>query len=363
MNIKKTIKEFEIKMLEDIISGNDNCTEGYTKCGMLNKKDTYLCLKLTKDEECPINSIIINNMSGILDNYKKFKLGDKYIHFSNNATNNYILENFSFTGNEIANSLDSIPIKKFISYNPNIKKYSNYSNVYLNGEYYTINLNKTEIKNMVERNEKKKKIYSKEKIDGINSNLKKNISVIKNLGLVLLFLIIFFPIIIYIYFSTKEKDFCNLMDSETKTNNICEVIFAVIGLSIAFVMSRICCSLCFKGEFQLKKFAFMLILAFSPILIISIIILIFIINKKSEYTNYLSMEIMEDFLNGNIYDTSINNFNIEFIALIFIMVIFIIYTISIVLIFMFSFTKKENIIHDNENDTYEAPYYEISKNK
>ena len=37
------------------------------------------------------------------------------------------------TGNEIANSLDSIPIKKFISYNPNIKKYSNYSNVYLNG--------------------------------------------------------------------------------------------------------------------------------------------------------------------------------------------------------------------------------------
>ena len=72
-------KTFEIKIFNDIISHEEICSLGYKKCGLVNSNDS-LCLKL--DEACPINKVLINNNEEY-GNYKSFKLGDKYIHYSN----------------------------------------------------------------------------------------------------------------------------------------------------------------------------------------------------------------------------------------------------------------------------------------
>ena len=202
----------------------------------------------------------------------------------------------------------------------------------------------------------------------MNLNMDNYTSVIKTLGIVMFVLTACFPINIYLYFYTREREPCVFMDSLDDENNICTICFGIIILGILWIYSRISCALCFMGDFHLKRFAFMICLIFSPIFIISIIILVFILIQKSEYNDYLSMEFIEDFLDRNIYDSLIINYNRDIIVLIFTMSIYIIYAISLFLIFIISFNKKDNIVNynnnhnGNDNDIYEKPYYEVGEN-
>ena len=68
----------------------ENCTEGYKKCGKLDDMDNYLCLP--KDEPCPVNDIkILDEKDDNLTDYKSYKIGDKYLYFTNTSTENPLI--------------------------------------------------------------------------------------------------------------------------------------------------------------------------------------------------------------------------------------------------------------------------------
>ena len=43
----------------DIVPKDKDCKYGYKKCGIVNEQKDYLCLKIDKQFECPINEIIV----------------------------------------------------------------------------------------------------------------------------------------------------------------------------------------------------------------------------------------------------------------------------------------------------------------
>ena len=80
---------------------NEKCQFGTKKCGIINSNKDILCLnESTYKFKCPINEIIISSNNNPPDNnyhYKKFKMGDKFIFFTNEKTDNYIIKDFYIT--------------------------------------------------------------------------------------------------------------------------------------------------------------------------------------------------------------------------------------------------------------------------
>ena len=341
--VKITEKEFEIEMLEDIKSENENCRDGYTKCGMINTEDTYLCLKLAQGEKCPVNDIIINDEPILNDfEYKTFELGDRYIHFTHDFSTNYILTGFKIDEKIIESALDSVPFEELRSYNPNIWDYWYIKNVSLTGKFYETK-NRTEIRKLVIENEK-----NKDKINEMNNNMEKNKSALKSLSIAIFVLTTFFPINIGIYFATANKKDCSYLDALNNSKTIWEAICGCIFLGLFWIYFRYSCELCFKGRVIIKQFAFMLLLIFSPIFIGSFACLIMIILKKSQYNDYLSMEYINEFQNGDIFNTLINNYNREFVSLLIAILIFVVYIIILLFIFLVCSCDKDN--HDDYSD-------------
>ena len=85
-----------IKLLDYSINKNEKCKEGYKDCGYIDTLKHKLCLK----EKCPINKIEISNSikppnDGL--NYKTLNLkNNKYLHFTNEDGNNYIISSIKF---------------------------------------------------------------------------------------------------------------------------------------------------------------------------------------------------------------------------------------------------------------------------
>ena len=68
--------------LNSSVLENQECQNGYKKCGKLDNMGNYLCLP--KDEECPINDIIISNRKRYdLTNYNNITIDDKYFYYTN----------------------------------------------------------------------------------------------------------------------------------------------------------------------------------------------------------------------------------------------------------------------------------------
>ena len=80
------------------VKKGENCEKDKKKCGYLNE-DLVLCLN--DGETCPINDIIINNLTDYSDGnikYNKIRFIDgKYIHFTNKKTDNQILFDLLFS--------------------------------------------------------------------------------------------------------------------------------------------------------------------------------------------------------------------------------------------------------------------------
>ena len=96
-------------LLKNTISKKKKCPKTKKSCGLLNK-DIRLCLPI--EEECPINDIIINNQSTYSENsinYKSVTFGDKYIHYTNEKTDNDIIFNLSLS---IENPLSKIETRE-----------------------------------------------------------------------------------------------------------------------------------------------------------------------------------------------------------------------------------------------------------
>lgn len=72
------------------VGKNEDCKNGYKKCGKLDETGNYLCLP--EGESCPINDIfIIDEKNDSLVDYKEYPIGNKYLYFTNKAIENPII--------------------------------------------------------------------------------------------------------------------------------------------------------------------------------------------------------------------------------------------------------------------------------
>ena len=168
--MKKYTRTFEIELLKDVISYENNCSEGYKKCGKVNEYGDMLCLKLKEDEKCPINHIIINYNSNKSDDYQTFELGDKYVHFTTDKLLGNILTNITADEKKEKTYLDSASIKELKKYNPDI--WSGYRNIflYLIADSYTLPA-KEELEDLIINYERREE-YNSEKILEMNQKAK-----------------------------------------------------------------------------------------------------------------------------------------------------------------------------------------------
>ena len=158
------------------VGKNENCTNGYKRCGKLDDLDNYICI--SENEVCSINDIFISkdkNLTGY-ESYQKYALNDnKYIYFTNNSDKpiitklkttegklcvgkgyyhtdypQFILDdNFNLYGcrykimesiyDESIIELDSMTKTELYNYS-NISMYSRYNN-YSQYPYYSLNAN------------------------------------------------------------------------------------------------------------------------------------------------------------------------------------------------------------------------------
>ena len=86
---KKEINGYKHYFQNSILKG-ENCSEGYKNCGKLDDMDNYLCLPI--NESCPINDIkILDERNDNLTDYESYKIGGKYLYFTNTSTESPII--------------------------------------------------------------------------------------------------------------------------------------------------------------------------------------------------------------------------------------------------------------------------------
>ena len=207
------------KYFTDSVGVDENCPNGYKKCGKLDDMGNYLCLP--QGESCPINDIQTSNLKNdslIEKGYEEYEIGDKYLYFTNKSENplitklkiaeeklcagkgyyytsypQFILdENFGLYGcrykisgslyDDTVSKLD-IMTKNELFTNNNFSMYSRYNNsceypyFSLNAEMFLypkryIGFNKKCLKeNHIDIGNK---IFQSDHIDSINNNLLKN---------------------------------------------------------------------------------------------------------------------------------------------------------------------------------------------
>lgn len=108
----KYYNKTEINPYYQIKPQNEKCQFGTKKCGIINSNKDILCLnESTYKFKCPINEIIISSNNNPPDNsynYKKYPMGDKFIFYTNEKTDNYIVKdlyiNFDIDNKNFKNS-------------------------------------------------------------------------------------------------------------------------------------------------------------------------------------------------------------------------------------------------------------------
>ena len=88
--------------LENAVSSDKECANGYKQCGILDSLGNKLCLE--EEEECPLNFLLINNeeTTDLPYDIETIKLDEKkYLHYSHMAINLPIIIDFQLSDNEI----------------------------------------------------------------------------------------------------------------------------------------------------------------------------------------------------------------------------------------------------------------------
>ena len=318
-------KAFKIEILKDIIWREENCAFGYKKCGLVNSNDS-LCLKLGENEACPINHILIDS-SEEYNNYKSFKLGDKYIHYSNEEIDNYLLEKFNITDELLDTTLDEDTFHNLCEYNPEIWHYYR-GNAYLNGEYYFLQ-NKENFKQLIENYNKITKMYNQNKINDMNKKIENK--AIMSLGIVIFVLTVFIIIDIGIYFPLEGTDLeeC-LKGSKISDPNPCAICFGFLFLGLCFCFFRYSCEICLGIERNQKRLSIVFFFIFLPELILALISMGFALYKKIKIDDYLSMEYIELFIKNDVKSVQ-DNLDRVIILIIINIAIFVLYPILILI--------------------------------
>ena len=301
MKIKR--KKFEIEILKDVIWKEDNCRLGYKKCGLVNSNDS-LCLKLGENEACPINKIFIDN-NETFGNCKTFKLGEKYIHFSNEEIDDYFFMRFNITDRSLKTTLDKDSFENLHKYNPDVWNY--YGTAYLNAEYFSLQ-NKENFEKLIEDYKIITEIYNRETIDDMNEKMGNK--TIMALGIIIFVLTTFFIIDIGLYFAFKNQkdgdclknaDFSKgVSASQNPCGAVCGLLIAMICLATFWCFFRYSCEPCLGRELNQKKLSIALLLIFFPELILAVLSMVFAFMKKNKIDDYLSMEYIDMFQNESV---------------------------------------------------------------
>lgn len=346
--MKKEIKEFEINIFTDIISEDEKCPSGKTKCGKINDMYEYLCLKLDENGKCPINRIYIdeNNISPT-ESYKTFQFGDKYIHYSNEENERNIIKNLNITETKLKTGIDKDDINNITEYNqetiPYVKGF-----VYLNRDILILPY-KEDIENLKKKNNKNVDIYE------MNSKFKGNSLYI--LSIIIFSLTIFIPLDIGLYFLLKEfkcgslwgKDgdncedaFCRDCNNEEDCRRCLSCFILVLIFGLPWLFFRYNCSLCFNRELDQKKIYFLLYYLFMPVFFFSIISLIIVSIRKYYYLDYMSLDFIYEIKNGNVLDSYNSDINLVLATSIINVSIFIFYPIIYYLVIKCKSPKYDN---------------------
>ena len=330
--MNKTYQSFEIELLKDVISYGDNCSEGYKKCGSVNDFGDTLCLKLAEDEDCPINNIKIDE-SGLkpIGDHKKYTLGDKYIYFSTKEITGRILTNLSISDDyNSKTNLDSETLKELCKYNKELwRGYSDSSNLaYLNGEFYSLP-DKDKYEDLIKEYEKREKLYNS-KITEMNNKVKNFKGGILFMGILTFVITAIIPIDIGTYYLSKSED-CKRQRERDRENNECtneQMILCLIPCyGLLYCFFRFSCAPCFGRELNQKRLSIILFIIFLPVLFCSLINVIIGFVKRSTYNDYLAMELINDYKNGDSLDISFNNINRVIIVNIISLGIFVVYSL------------------------------------
>lgn len=99
-NIDRTFVEFDYmnetyqSLLEKAVSKGEKCPEGYKQCGILDSLNNIMCIE--EDKQCPVNLIVVNTEKNAPSRYtfKTEQLNTSYIHYTNEAIDNYIVSKF-----------------------------------------------------------------------------------------------------------------------------------------------------------------------------------------------------------------------------------------------------------------------------
>ena len=99
-NIDRTFVEFDYmnetyqSLLEKSVPKGEKCLEGYKQCGILDSLNNIMCIE--EDKQCPVNLIVVNKEKNAPSGYtfKTEQLNTSYIHYTNEAIDNYIVTRF-----------------------------------------------------------------------------------------------------------------------------------------------------------------------------------------------------------------------------------------------------------------------------
>ena len=304
------------------------CDKGYRRCGKVNEEEDFLCLKEDySDFQCPINKIVIlsnNKTPSDNYNYKKYKIGDKNIFFTNENTDDYLIIDFFIdfdTDDDNDSNLQLIDKDSYL----NFSKYNDISywsskeypsRAKLNVVQYHSNLTVKEMKKYQEIFNKRSEMYSPGKIEEMNLNVKSNKGLLMGLG-----------IGAFASFAITAFYFFPIYSASCQCGNGC---------------GRNCfCFLCYDITPMKRVLTFYIV--FFPLILLSFISFIITFSKIFVYKKYSSMEYIDEYKNyekdryssykedelSYNFDNSIFYNYAQFINLLIIILVVIIYPIII----------------------------------
>jgi len=289
VGVAKIFRKFEYIPLQHIYMLGF-CPKNYKKCGKLNIWN-FLCLKPDDEYGCPINQIEIsdtNTPPSTNFNYKSYKIGDKYIFYTNENVNGYLIQNLNhiYYENkgpaEVPNRIDSDTFKNILKYNPDtysgkfsLKNITGYKEPQDNWTSFlvTINYNVSkysfEMKELQALYEERNKLYSEENIKIMNENVKAFKGVLMGFGIASFASFACIGIFFIPIYSAYD---CGKQCSKSCGCWLCQDITAV-------------------------KRAFLFYLICSPTVFFSIFTLVCTLSKKSTYLGYLCMQNIDEYKN------------------------------------------------------------------
>ena len=353
----RNIDNYKVIPYYDIISKDQDCRYGYKKCGIINENKDYLCIKKGKEFDCPINDIIVkSNNDSIEEGYRSFKLGDKYLYVSHDKTDNYIIKNISITLDINKTSSDLKRVD-----NDTYENFSNYNYIdldsidvpelaFLNAVPYKSNFTYEQMMKEQGIIDKKKETYTREKLNEMNSEVSQYKTLLFAFGIAIFCPVGVLTIVIFIICCQCDECDCNCCEengclclSKNSSPTVFVIVFYMIGI---------------------------------PILVMLIYSFILTIKKKITYNKLSSMECVEEYKNLKRYETfstygggyekrlvdydlfenSIYYNNIQFLLLLFALLLLILYPVATILFFCpKEKVKSTNIYSQHTNDKRLTP--------